>query len=88
MYDYSCEAVMMVTLGLFGANGSSSHGFTIATLLPASSLKKYVPPSPSEALSGSYSMPGVCLSTSQLTSQSAYQLHSLPLNFTVCLSTS
>jgi hypothetical protein len=37
---YSREAVMMATLGLFGAKGSSSHGFTIAALLPASSLKK------------------------------------------------
>ena len=60
----------MHTLGLFGARGSSSHGLTIATLLPRSSLKKYVPPRPSTALSGSCNpttavqLPNKCLTPS------------------------
>ena len=41
------------TLGLLGASGSSSQGLTMAAMLPISSLKKYVPPRPSEEGSGS-----------------------------------
>ena len=41
------------TLGLLGARGSSSQGFTMATLRPRSSRKKYVPPRPSRQAVGS-----------------------------------
>mmetsp|Transcript_57726 Transcript_57726/g.182871 ORF Transcript_57726/g.182871 Transcript_57726/m.182871 type:complete len:246 (-) Transcript_57726:361-1098(-) len=40
-------------LGLLGAIGSSSAGFMTATFFPLTSLKKYVPPSPSWQASGS-----------------------------------
>ena len=43
-----------LTLGLFGARGSSSMGFTMPILRPASFLKKYVPPRPASAASGSW----------------------------------
>ena len=45
----------MLALGLQGARGSSSQGFTMALLLPASFMKKYVPPRPSRLASGSCS---------------------------------